>query len=186
MGTPVKSESDLALGQLDDYLRGAHSDEQAHAYEEDLFARALAAEAPELGFRAALQGTLREMAARGTISPWLTAHELDRVLASGLRVRQFELDLARPAMPDLSGEFDLLVTKVPIDLSGVHRLDAEVLTLEGVLLKTMPDIAFDPADRAVYACCEAELARTAGSVRTITRVWAVDDQGRRLVSEITV
>jgi hypothetical protein len=180
----MKSDFNSALAQLDDYVRGVQSGEHASAYEDDLFARALADDATELAFRAALGSTLLSMGARGTLDLWLTRRDLERVLTSGLRVIQFELDLARLSLPDLSVDFDLIVTKIPLDLTGIRRLDAEIFTPDGVLLKTMPDIAFDPADRAVYACCEAELARTAASARTITRVWATDDQGRRLLTEI--
>jgi hypothetical protein len=180
----MNSDFNGALAELDDYVRGKDSDAQAEAYEDKLFARALAGEAPELTFRAQLARTFNTMDARGTLDLWLTSQDLARLLASGLRVMQFELDLAHPAVPDLSIDFDLLVTKIPLDLAGVRRLDAEVLSSDGVLLKTMPDITFDPRDQAVYACCEAELARTAASVGSITRVWATDDHGRRLVSEI--
>jgi hypothetical protein len=48
----------------------------------------------------------------------------------------------------------------------------------------MPDIAFDPADGAVFACCEAELARASANTPTITRVYAFDDDGRRLLCEL--
>lgn len=184
MGAAMKSDLDAALSALDDYVRGVHDEAQARDFEEDLFARALSGSAPELAFHAGLASTFAAMAARGTLELWLTARDLSRVLNTGLRVQQFELDLAQPKLPDLAAEFDLLITKVPLDLTGIRRLDAEILSADGVLLKTMPDISFDPADGAVYACCEAELARTAASARTVTRVWATDDAGRRLVSEI--
>jgi hypothetical protein len=184
MGAAMKSDLEARETTLDDYLRGAKSEAEAHDFEEELFARALANEAPELSFRAGLASTLKEMSARGTLDPWLTEHDLERVLGSGLRVLRYELDLSDPRPPDLASEFDLLVTKIAIDLRGVHRLDAEILSPEGVLLKSMPDIGFDPKDGAVYACCEAELARAASSARTITRVWATRDEGRQLVHEI--
>ena len=56
------------------------------AYEEDLFARALAGAAPELAFHTALGEQLRAMNARGTLDLWLTARGVERVVASGLRV----------------------------------------------------------------------------------------------------
>lgn len=182
----MKRELDAAIARLDDYARGQLPDDAAGDYEQDLFARALDGAAPELVFRDQLQRTLREMKQRGTIDPWITARDLDRIRSSGLRVELFELDVQNPRMPDLTREVDILVTRVPIDLTGVQRMDAEVLTPAGQLLKVMRDISFDPADGAVYACCEIELARTAASVTTLTRVWAIDDAGRRLLLELSV
>lgn len=173
------------LDALDDYVRGYGTDAAAETYEEALFARALAGEAPELGFREHVARTLREMRARGTIDLWLTASGVERLSRSGLRVMQFEIDPGRLNFPDLSGDVDILVTKVPLDLRGVHRLDAEVLSPDGRHLKTMPEIAFEAADGAVFACCEIELARAAAGVPSVTKVWAYDEAGqRRLLGEI--
>jgi len=178
------SAREQALARLDDYVRGHTHDAQVDDYEQDLFARALADEAPELAFRGDMCRTLREMAPRGTLQLWLTARDVEHMLGSGLRIRRYELDLANPQSPDLAGEFDILITKVPFDLTGIRRLDAEVFSASGQSLKRMPEIAFDPSDGAVFACCEAELARVAGTTDTVTRVYAVDDSGRRVLCEI--
>lgn len=181
----MKRERDAAEAKLDDYVRGHMPEEPAGAYEDELFARALADSAPELAFRGELERTFRSMQARGTLDVWLTAREAERMAATGLRVVRFDLDPAQFVAPDLTSDFDILITRMPIDLSGVTRLDAEVLTPDGQLLKRMRDIAFEPSDHAIYACCEAALARVAASRPTITRVWATDAHGRRLVIELT-
>jgi hypothetical protein len=185
---------DEALARLDDYVRGGKAaadggddapGTDVAAYEEDLFARALAGAAPELAFRGAVGEQLRTMDARGTLDLWLTARGVDAVVSRGLRVVQQEIDPQNPHMADLPDDFDILITRVPLDLSGVRRLEAEILGATGERLKLMPDIEFDPADGAVFMCCEAELARAAAaSEKTVTRVWAHDDSGRRLIGEI--
>ncbi|MET0594451.1 MAG: hypothetical protein ABW133_17245 [Polyangiaceae bacterium] len=181
----MRGDIDAAIGSLDDYVRGHMPDAAAQDYEEDLFARALSREAPELTWRDEVGRVLSVMKKRGTLNLWLTARGVDELLDSGLRVLQITVDPAMLADQDLAGDFDILVTKVPIDLTGVQKLDAEVYSSDGSrLLKTMPDIPFDPTDGAVYACCEAELARAASSVASLTRVWATDDAGRRLIGEI--
>jgi hypothetical protein len=49
----------------------------------------------------------------------------------------------------------------------------------------MPDVLFDREDGAAYACCEAELARTASTApKTITKVYAVTDTERHLIIEL--
>jgi hypothetical protein len=56
---------------------------------------------------------------------------------------------------------------------------------DGRILKTMPDIRFDSSDNAIFACCEADLARAAVSVERTTRFWAYDDgPERRLLLEV--
>lgn len=181
----MKLDIDAAIGTLDDYVRGHMVEGAAHDYEEDLFTRALSQAAPELTWRDEVARVLQVMKKRGTLNLWLTARGVEELSHSGLRVLRFTIDPQMPTEPDLASDFDILVTKVPIDLTGVQKLDAEVYSPDGSrLLKTMPDIPFDPADGAVYACCEAELAKAASSVPSLTRVWATDDKGRRLIGEI--
>ena len=182
----MSAPADTAVARLDDYVRGHDSDDAAASYEDDLFARALDGAAPELEFRAALRDTFRELHARGTIDLWLTAREVEQMQQRDLRVLLFELDLQNPSLAEMAGDYDIIITQVPLDLTGIRRMDAEVLTLTGERLKLMPDIAFDPADNAVFACCEPELARTAAAFKTVTRVWAVGDEGRRVVCEIKI
>jgi hypothetical protein len=171
--------------RLDDYVRGAVDDAQAHEYEEDFFARSLAGEAPDLAFHVGLAATLREMDARGTLELWVTARDVERIRASGLRVVLFELDMENPAMPEIPPGTDLLIGRVPLDLAGVRSLEVEVVSSDGRVLKRMPDVLFDPADGAVFACCDADLARIAANADRTSRFWAVEDSGRRLLLEVT-
>lgn len=176
----MKNDLDSALARLDDYVRGAELEPE---YEEDLFERALEGRAPELAFRSTLEETFRAMNARGTLALWRTAREVEELVASGLRVLRYDFDFANPVPPDLTGDFDILVTKVPVDLRGIRRCEVEVVSLDGRLLKKMPDVAFDPDDGALFMCCEAELARTAAPAKAVTRLFGVDDSGRRLLVE---
>jgi hypothetical protein len=170
--------------RLDAYIRGAGDDALAHEYEEELFARSLAGEAPELAFRLGLAATLREMGARGALELWITARDVERIVASGLRVVLFELDMENPTMPEIPPGTDLLIGRVPLDLTGVRSLEIEVFSRDGQVLKRMPDVLFDPADGAIFACCEADLARIAANADRSSRFWAVDDSGRRLLLEV--
>lgn len=170
--------------RLDDYVRGAVDDAEAQEYEEDLFARSLAGQAPELAFHVGLAVTLREMDARGALELWLTARDVERIRASGLRVVLFDLDMENPTMPEIPPGTDLVIGRVPLDLTGVRSLEIEVLTSDGRVLKRMPDVLFDPADSGIFACCEADLARIAANADRTSRFWAVEDSGRRLLLEV--
>lgn len=179
-----------ALERLDDYARGQLPDGEVEAYEEELFARALAGEAPELTFRRDLEKTFRDMHARGTTDMWLDRQQAEAVLASGAKVLRFDLELNAAMnaahVPDLSADFDLLLTRLKVDLRGLVQLDSEVLTPDGRLLKTMPEITFDAEAGEVYLLCEADLARAAATFRTTTKLWGTEPSGeRRLLATIS-
>jgi len=181
---------DAAQVRLDDYVRAQpRDDDQVAEFEQDLFERALAAAAPELEFRAGLSHALRVMNASGTLEVWLRRDQVDALRASARRVVFFDLDVNNLAPPPIPADAELLITRIPLDLRGVQTLDAELHTEDGIFLKRMPDIGFDPEEGAVYACCEAELARTAMSAisaNRVTRVWATRDGERQLLLELRV
>lgn len=176
---------DLAQARLDDYVRGALDDDAAADYEADLFERALAGQAPEAAFRTHLGAALRTMAARGTLELWLTESGVEELRARpDLNVFVFELDVARPHMPEVPPGTDLMITRVPVDLTGVRRIEADIVTPDGRLLKQMLDVTFNRDDGALFACCEMDLARIAGAAKTITRLYAVEEGSRRLMLEL--
>jgi hypothetical protein len=179
------NEIQTTLSRLDDYVRGREDDADVGAYEEELFGRALAGDAPELAFHAGLGATLRVMNARGSLDIWLTARDVERVRSSGLKTVLYEYNPDDPQPLDIPAGTDLLITRIPLPLEGVRSIEAEIYSSEGRLLKRMPDILFDPGDGAVYACCEADLARTAASTpQTVTKVWVVTEAERRLLAQL--
>lgn len=174
--------TDAALLRLDDYVRGRDADAD-DAYEAALFERALAGNAPELTIRDGLERRFREMKARGTIDPWLTRSQVEELATRGLKVAHQVFHAGNPQPFDIPDDADLVVTRIPVDLTGVTRLEVEISTLDGRVLKRMPDVPFDREEGALFACCEAELARTAISVTRISRFWSVGEGERRLIVE---
>jgi hypothetical protein len=180
------TDLETALARVDDYVRGGGDDASLDEYEAELFQRSLEGHAPEVAFHAGLASTLRLMSARGSLDLWICARDIERVRASGLKAMVWEWTPERPLPPEIPAGTDLLITRIPLPLAGVTSLDAETYSTDGRLLKRMPDVLFEPADGAIFACCEAELARAAASApRTVTKVWAVGDGERRLVAELT-
>lgn len=177
------TRDDERLAELDDYVRGRGDD--VDAFEEALFTRALAGEAPELALHDALSRGVAALAGRGTLDPWITASDLEALRARhGARLAVVELgsggDAGTIPLPESA---EVVVTRIPMDLRGVERVDVEALTVDGTLIKTMLDARFDPADGALFACCEAELARIVGTTPVRMRAWAVRGSDRRLVRE---
>jgi hypothetical protein len=173
-----------ALSRLDDYVRGQGDDESQGEYEESLFQRALANDAPELTFRAGLCATLRSMNARGTLDMWLSRSQFEKLLSSELRTALLVFDSENPTGVEIPPDAELVITKVKLDLTDVQSLEVEVLNDDGSTLKRMPDIAFDAAENAIYICCEAELARKASASKRMTRLWATGPSGRWLLAEL--
>jgi len=177
---------DKASERLDAYERGLGADADVVDYEEELFARAVAGDAPELALRDSLEASVHAMARRGTIELFPTAREVAALRARpDLDVAYFDLDEIPPDQIKPSEHADIVITRVGLDVRNVTRLDVEV-GFEGVgVLKTMPDIGFDRDDGAVFFCCEASLARSIHG-RPFGRFWAIDGDQRTLVAEIVV
>lgn len=172
---------DDRLDRLDDYVRGEKRDDDA-AYEEELFARALEGEAKELVAYDSLAASLRDLAGRGTLPNFATAAEVER-LRKELGDRVAFTDPSTSAA-SISKNAELLIIKVPLDLSDVDRIDVENV-VEGVgTVKTMPDVVFEKGAEAVYLCCEMSLASRAGAVGAIvTRFWGYRRGEKRLLFE---
>ena len=183
----TRAALDTAVARLDDYVRGhdVGDDTDVDSYEEDLFARALAGNADELRFRADLGSTLRAVAAGGALDMWLTARDAERVRASGVRATYYDLaDVDHPP-PDIAPDAELVLARIPLDLAGIRSVDVDVLAPDGRVVKRMPDVAFDAADGAIFACCDVGLARIASASRCLIRFWGTGDEGaRRVLGEI--
>lgn len=173
------------LERLDDYLSGAMADDDAGAYEDELFARAAAGAAPELTFVEGLRAAVRDAVKRGTYDLYLTAAGVERVLAGGARVQRLDLaNTPEHQRPVLERDAELVITRLPIDLAGVSALDVEIYGGDR-LSKVMRDVSFDPADGAIYLCCDGELARRTAGFLATTRFYARESGGgRRLVAEL--
>ena len=171
------------LERLDDYVRGQGTDDEWEAYELRLFARAVADDAPELAFRDSVAAAFSKLKGTNTLDLWLTSRDVERLRASGVRAAFLEYDTTNP-QASLPTDVDLLVMKVPLDLADIETLDVDVIAPDGRLLKRMPDVAFDRADGAIYACCDIELARIAAGSGRIAQVWGTGAGGRRLLAEM--
>ena len=187
MGAPVtRPHLDAAVARLDDYLRrhdAPDDDAGTEAYEEDLFARALEGAAPELRFMQDFASTMRTAGAHGALDLWLTAQEAAHVRSSREHVAYLDLDDPSATLPD---DAELLITRIPLQLEGVRAVEMEVLAADGQVVKRMPDISFDPADGAIFGCCDAALARIASGTPRLVRIWGTGPKTgeRRLLAEI--
>lgn len=177
---------DESLVTLDGYLRGHGTDAEAAAIEADLFERAFADAAPELVFVDELTSMVQRLGQRGTLELYIRAADVERIRASNRKVQMIEI-ANKPELQSyvIEADTDVLIARTAIDLRGFEELDLELyLGDSDVPAKVMRDISFDADDGAVFMCCEGELARATTGIRTKTRLFGRDTNGRRLITEV--
>jgi hypothetical protein len=172
---------DERLERLDDYVRGEKRDDD-DAFEADLFARALDGTASELVVLDSMAASLRGHAARGTLPNFTTAEQAEKLrVALGSRLSYIDQSANQW---DISPNAELLIIRVPVDLSDVDRVDVESIVVGVGTVKTMPDVLFEKGGDALYLCCEPSLADRANTVGpVITRYWGHKAGEKRLLSE---
>ncbi|MBC7170793.1 MAG: hypothetical protein H5U40_00110 [Polyangiaceae bacterium] len=166
------------LSAIDDYVSGHMDDVEAERLEEALFA---SADADAMLFldRVARLGDF--IVALGTLHPGITRREIDALAAAGRRVDL--RDLGAPGAYTFApvGDVDIVVQRAAVGLFGVERVDIEIDLPNVGHVKTLRDVRVDPDDGAVYAACDATLARMAmtASERSIHRI-VVERDGQRV------
>ncbi|HEY0707924.1 MAG TPA: hypothetical protein VGG33_14060 [Polyangia bacterium] len=154
-----------ALATVDDYVTGVMDEGRADEFEQALFAAAGGGAELDaaLVFHDRLLRTATRALASGTWEIGATRREVDALLASGRRIDYAELDqlLAGEVSVPSDAAVELVIVRLPVDLTGVEQVDFEITEPGGRSVKTIRDFRFDAADGALYAVCAAGLARTA-------------------------
>ena len=174
---------DEAIERLCDYTSGHGTPDEEAAFEEDLFARALEGAAPELEDVDAIRRGLRDLARRGTVTPFIGPDDADRIRGSGLRVHSIEISRDTRSMT-IPRDTEILIVRLALDLRGVTRLELEEVSESGIRVVNS-DIPFDPAG-ACIVCCEADLARASAGTTGLGRMWSLEESGRRLLAEYSI
>jgi hypothetical protein len=174
-----------SLTELDDYLSGFMPDETATGFEEELFALSAAGETASADFVDRLGRFGRYLQARVGLAMGSSRAQVDRILASGLKVEYAELPPNVPIraarIPD---DTEIVISRLDVDLRGYSDIQVNIERPDGTLLKTFRDVECAPEDGALYAVCEATLARMAYSVHTIARISATRDGRREQVATL--
>jgi hypothetical protein len=171
----AQEHDDGHLAALDDYVTGVMDDSRALELEQALFAGAGGGGERDLALLfhdRLLQAATRALAA-GTWDIGATRREVDALLASGRRIDYAELDQLMTGEVSVPSDaaVELVIVRLPVDLTGVDQVDFEITEPDGRPVKTIRDFRFDPADGALYAVCAASLAQTAfGRPDAITRI----------------
>lgn len=173
------SRTPITLADVDAYLGATTIDE---AFEDALFAATDAGD-PAAAEYFALRAGLHDLIRRGTYDVVTTAAGIESVLGSGLRTTSIRVPRGAPsAIGAAEFDADVLIIEVELALEGVRRLDVEMVAGETVV-KTIDDVAFEPADGRVFFVCEGQLALAARQAGVRHRFFAVDAGGRRLLHD---
>jgi hypothetical protein len=155
---------------LDAYQSGDMADEDASAFEEELFASAAAGTAHEADFVDRVTRIGSYLSPRGGFDIGSSRTRVDQLIAMGLRVQLIEPAPAPVTyLPKVDDDAEIVVTHWPLDLRGYDSVDVVVEKPDGRYLKTFRDIGWDPIDGTIYAVCEATLARISfkqGAIRS--------------------
>lgn len=153
------SDAREPLSLLDDYVSGHLSEEGALEFEEQLFEAAAAGRAPDLVYFDSLLRSADFVCRIGGFAGGATRAQVDAVLASGMKVHYFDLGAGgRATVPPWPAGTQIVITKLSVDVREYESVDVDVITPEGVKIKTFRDV--QPAeDGSLYAVCEEPLAR---------------------------
>jgi hypothetical protein len=168
---------------LIEYWLGELAEPVESAFEEHLFCCAECAarlrEIADLGLG------IRRATRDGHLHGVLTASFIDRLKATGLRVREYRLQPGGSVMCTITPDDDIVVAHLHAPLHEVRRLDVVIDDLTEGFRQRMDDVAFDPASDEVV------LAPNSARLREITRttqraqLFAVDESGERMIGEYT-
>lgn len=173
------------LGDLDDYLFGALPEEQVDAFEQALFDSAARGDNAESQFLDRVGVWGRFLAARSGLIDNFTRAFVDSLVERGFKVEIEEAKPGQPFSPQWSEEAEIAVTRYAFDVRGhTGRLEADVETPEGDRVKTFRDVLYDPTDGAIYAVCEALLARKTVGLHCLIKLYEWEGNERRHLGTI--
>ncbi len=185
-GEPVSCKDPIGFETLLAWWLGELPDTEEAPVEEHLFGCAhCTRRAEELaalgeGIRAAVHG--------GRVSAVISKGFLERLLAQGLRLREYVLAPGERVNCTLLADEDAVVSRVRAPLAGAKRIDVvRRVDVGGVRVheSRIEDVPFDPAAGEVLLVPSAAALRAMPAHTHTVRLVAVDDQGERTLGEYT-
>jgi hypothetical protein len=177
----ARCASPLAFPVLVDYWLGEIED--AQAIEEHL----LGCEhcSGRLEWLAALDEGIRAVFRRGAVHAVLSRGMVQALKGQGLRLREYRVAAGASVQCTIGAADDFVLSRLEAPLSGVRRLDLEVLDAAGEARSRLEDIPFDPAAGEVLMLpAAAHLRKQPAHVERL-RLVAIEEDARRALGEYT-
>jgi hypothetical protein len=141
--------------------------------------------ADDLARIVALGAAVRELAHRGAVQVVLSDASVRRMLARGLRVREYRVPHNGAVSCTVTPDDDILVSRLAAPLQDVKRLDL-VQRFEGHEAARLEDVPFDAAAGSVVVASQMAALRALPTSSNRMQLIAVDEAGRdRVVGEYT-
>ena len=179
----MKCAAPIDAALLGDYWLGALAGPEEEAVELHLF------DCDDCGERlrevVALAEGVRKIAREGSLRMVVGDVFLERVVAEGLRVRQYAPPAGGGVECTVTAEDDFLIGRLAADTRGAKRVDLCICDARGVEQMRLADIPVSEAGEVVYQE-SMTFAKASPSMKMIARLVGFDDAGvERVLGEYT-
>ena len=179
----MKCADPIDAALLGDYWLGALAGSEEEAVEIHLF------DCDDCGRRlreaVALAEGVRKIAREGSLRMVVGDVFLERVVAEGLRVRQYAPPAGGGVECTVTAEDDFLIGRLTADTRGAKRVDLCICDARGVEQMRLADIPVSEAGEVVYQE-SMTFAKASPSMKMIARLVGFDDAGvERVLGEYT-
>jgi hypothetical protein len=172
----------VAFDALVDYWAGDADDEATQAIDEHLLGCDLCG--AELDAVIALAAGVKGAYAHGEVAAYVSSAFMARLVASGVRVREYRIPHNGSVHCSVAPDDDMLLSRLQAPLAGVSRVDA--IARVGDVEERRDDVPFDPASGEVLYTPKVADVRLAPAHDVHVRLLAVEDGRERELGHYTL
>jgi len=133
----------------------------------------------------ALASGIRRMFGEGRLAAVVTSAFADRLRERGLRIREYLVPRNGSVNCSVAPEDDVLLSRLPVSLEGVERLDLLISPEAGAPFQRLEDVPFDAASGEVVVAPSIAHVRKLPSHQRVMRLVSVGPSGDQLLGEYT-
>jgi hypothetical protein len=130
-----------------------------------------------------IAGGVRAAVRAGAVRTVITDEFVQRLVARGLRLREYRVPHNGSVYCTVAPHDDLLISRLDAPLAGVERLDVELTGGEAHHVERLRDIPFDAAAGEVVIAQQMDRIRALPASTARVRLLAVEAGGERVVGE---
>ena len=175
--------SHVAFDALVDYWIGDADDDAAQAIDEHLLG--CDACGAQLDAVIALAGGVREAFARGQVATYVSGAFAARLIASGMRVREYRVPHNGSVNCSVAPDDEVLLSRFQAPLAGVSRVDA-IVSVGDADGERREDVPFDAASGEVLYLPKVAHVRLAPAYDLHVRLLAVEGAVERELGHYTL
>lgn len=128
---------------------------------------------------------IRALWRAGALRAVVSGAFLERLAASGLRLREYRVPAGGSVNCSVAPQDDLVIARMAAPLAGVERVDLVLINLGPAGEERLRDVAFDAAAGEIVLVPYTDALRAAAERTARVQVLAVAGEGERLLGEYT-